>query len=125
LNLQAQAVNVQNEKRQRQFDKLVEEWKRKVADLQIELENAQKESRSNAADSYKSKAQLEEVQETIEALRRENKNLSGNFVSVSTCYKYLLKLIRRLGYSSGHTYSNSRIGERYHKNLGRWGSIWH
>ena len=79
MTRQAQSVNAQNEKRQRQFDKLVDEWKRKVADLQIELENAQKEARSNAADSYKIKAQLEETHETIDALRRENKNLSGNF----------------------------------------------
>ena len=67
----------QHEKRQRQFDKLVDEWKRKVVDLQTELDNSQKESRSNAAEAYKNKAQLDENREVIEALRRENKNLSG------------------------------------------------
>lgn len=72
----AQATNAQNEKRQRQFDKLVEEWKRKVADLQVELDNSQKEARANAAEAYKAKAQLDETNETIENLRREGKNVA-------------------------------------------------
>ena len=71
-------MNAQHEKRQRQFDRLVDDWKRKVSDIQNELDNAQKESRSNAAETYKFKGQLEEANETIEVLRRENKNLSGN-----------------------------------------------
>jgi predicted nuclease with TOPRIM domain len=75
--VQAQAVNVQNDKRQKQFDKLLDEWRRKVADLQAELDGSQKESRASAAEAYKLKAQLEETHETIETLRRENKNLSG------------------------------------------------
>ena len=75
--LQCQAVIGQHEKRQRQFDRLVDEWKRKVADVQSELDAAQKESRSNAAEAFKFKAQLDENKETIDALRRENKNLSG------------------------------------------------
>jgi len=70
-------VIAQHDKRQRQFDRLVEEWKRKVVDLQTELDNAQKESRSNAAEAYKFKTQLDENREVIDALRRENKNLSG------------------------------------------------
>jgi len=70
-------VITQHEKRQRQFDKLIEEWQRKVVDLQTELDKSQKESRSNAADAYKFKAQLDENREVIDALRRENKNLSG------------------------------------------------
>lgn len=72
----SQSVNAQNEKRQRQFDKLVEEWKRKVADLQVELDSAQKESRSHATEVYKIKSQVDESRETIETLRRDNKNLS-------------------------------------------------
>ena len=75
--MQAQAVNVQNDKRQKQFDKLLDEWRRKVADLQAELDGSQKESRASVAEAYKLKAQLEETHETIETLRRENKNLSG------------------------------------------------
>lgn len=74
---QLQAINAQNDKRQRQFDKLIDEWKKKVSDVQLELESSQKEARANASEVYKTKAQLEEAQEVIEGLRRENKNLSG------------------------------------------------
>jgi len=74
---QFQAVIAQHEKRQRQFDKLVDEWKRKVTDLQSELDGSQKESRANAAEAYKFKTQADEHREVIDAVRRENKNLSG------------------------------------------------
>ena len=77
MSLQAQAISSQAEKRQRAFDKTIDDWKRKVADLQAELENAQRESRSNAAEVYKLRAQIDELMESMEALKRENKNLSG------------------------------------------------
>ncbi len=35
------------------------------------------DSRAHAAEVYKIKAQVDEAHDTIEALRRENKNLSG------------------------------------------------
>jgi len=75
--LQAQALASQAEKRQRSFDKVVDEWKRKVADLQGELERSQRDSRAHAAEVYKLRSQLEESNDSTEGLRRENKNLSG------------------------------------------------
>ena len=80
LLLQCSAISSQAEKRQRAFDKVVDEWKRKVADLQAELEKSGKESRGNATEVYRLKAQLEETHDTIEAVRRENKNLSGRCI---------------------------------------------
>ena len=74
---QAQSIASQAEKRQRQFDKAIEEWRQKCTDLQSELDSASGESRANAAEVFKLKAQIEETHDTIEALRRENKNLSG------------------------------------------------
>lgn len=65
------------EKRQRGFDKTIQEWKDKVSELQVELEGAQKEARSYSAELFRVKAQVEESQDSIEALRRENKNLAG------------------------------------------------
>ena len=73
----AQAIAAQADKKQRQFDKTIDEWKRKVSDIQAELEIALRDGRSNAAEVYKLRSQLEEAKETIEALKRENKNLSG------------------------------------------------
>jgi len=49
-----------------------------VADLQAELERSQKETRSAATEVYKLRAQLEESSDAVEAVRRENKNLSGD-----------------------------------------------
>ena len=75
--VQAQALASQAEKRQRSFDKVIDEWKRKVADLQAELERSQRDSRAHAAEVYKLRSQLEESNDSTEALRRENKNLTG------------------------------------------------
>lgn len=43
----------------------------------MELENAQKEARGYSAELFRVKAQVEEAQDSVEALRRENKNLAG------------------------------------------------
>ncbi len=76
---QSQALANQAEKRQRAFDKSVDEWKRKTADVQTELEHSQHESRGNAAEVYKLRSQLDESHDTIEGLRRDNKNISGKY----------------------------------------------
>ena len=88
MSVQTTSVANQAEKRQRSFDKVIEEWKRKVADLQGELERSQRESRSHAAEVYKLRAQLDETHETIEAVRRENKNLTGPYCIVLYCIVY-------------------------------------
>ena len=62
------------------FDKTVDDWKRKVGDLQHELEQALADGRGNAAEVYRLKAQLDEAHDSTEAIRRENKNLSGTCV---------------------------------------------
>jgi len=74
---QSQSVASQAEKRQRSFDKVIDEWKRKVADLQAELEGSQRDGRAHAAEVYKLRAQLEEAQDGAESLRRETKTLQG------------------------------------------------
>ena len=48
-----------------------------MAELQSELERSQQEQRTVAADVYRLKAQLEEANDATEAVRRENKNLTG------------------------------------------------
>jgi chromosome segregation ATPase len=65
------------EKKQRVFDKTVQEWQGKCNDMQRELENSQKESRGYSAELFRTKAQFEESGDAIESLRRENKNLAG------------------------------------------------
>jgi len=75
--LQAQTIASQSDKRQRQFDKSIDEWKRKVADLQGELEQSQRDSRDHAAEVYRQRAQMDDTNDVIESLKRENKNLAG------------------------------------------------
>ena len=82
LCIQAQSVSSQAEKRGRSFDKTIDEWKRRVADLQSEMEGSQRESRTNAAEVYKLRTQMEEQNDAMEALRRENKNLSGTILNL-------------------------------------------
>ena len=64
------------DKRQKQFDKLINEWKEKCQDVTIELEASQKEARLYSTELFKLKTQYEESHEQIEALRKENKNLA-------------------------------------------------
>lgn len=79
---QANANSNNLEKKQRAFDKTIAEWQAKCNDLQSELENAQKEARGYSAELFRVKAQLEEANDTAEALRRENKNLAGECIIV-------------------------------------------
>ena len=51
-----------------------------MSDLQSELEQSHAEGRGNAAEIYKIRGQMDEYNDTIEALRRENKNLSGEML---------------------------------------------
>ncbi|XP_067471897.1 myosin-16-like [Thunnus thynnus] len=64
------------DKKQRVFDKLAAEWSCKNEELQLELDNSQKESRSYMTELYKLKTAYEESQDQIETVRKENKTLS-------------------------------------------------
>uniref|UniRef100_A0A0N5AUY4 Myosin head n=1 Tax=Syphacia muris TaxID=451379 RepID=A0A0N5AUY4_9BILA len=67
----------QLEKKQKGFDMVVDEWKKKSDGLSAELEGAQREARNLSTDLFKMKTQQEELMETVEGLRRENKGLSN------------------------------------------------
>ncbi|GLD60496.1 uncharacterized protein AKAME5_001238600 [Lates japonicus] len=58
------------------FDKLAAEWSQKSEELQLELDNSQKESRSYMARLYKLKTALEESQGSDGTVHKENKTLS-------------------------------------------------
>jgi len=83
--LKATSLANQAEKRQRGFDKVVDEWKRKVADLQAKLDRSHSDNRSIAAEVYKLKAHDNELLISMETLRRENKTLSGNIYYFTLC----------------------------------------
>ena len=87
------------DKKQKQFDKLINEWKQKCEDITVELEASQKEARHYSTELFKLKTQYEESNEQIEALRKENKNLADE-IKVSD---------RRRKCRSSSEFSSSRI----------------
>ena len=48
-----------------------------MTDLQSELEQSQRESRDHAAEVYRQRTQIDDTNDIIESLKRENKNLAG------------------------------------------------
>merc|ERR1712117_537156 len=64
------------EKRGRNFDKVVGEWKAKADDLMAELDACNSECRNFNAERFRLKAALDEATEQLDIVRRENKNLA-------------------------------------------------
>ncbi|CAF4796778.1 unnamed protein product, partial [Rotaria sp. Silwood2] len=65
------------DKKQKQFYKLINEWKQICEDITVELETSQKEeTRHFSIELFELKIQYEESYEQIEALRKENRNLA-------------------------------------------------
>ncbi len=69
------------EKKQKNFDKMAAEWKARIDELTAELEASQREARAYSTELFKFKSLHEESLETIEILKRENKNLQGKYNS--------------------------------------------
>merc|ERR1719225_743623 len=64
------------EKRGRNFDKVVGEWKANADDLMAELDACNSECRNFNAERFRLKAALDESSEQLDIVRRENKNLA-------------------------------------------------
>ena len=64
------------EKRGRNFDKVVGEWKAKADDLMAEFDACNSECRNFNAERFRLKAALDEANEQLDIVRRENKNLA-------------------------------------------------
>merc|ERR1712228_273056 len=75
-------LNNQMEKKARQFDKIVGEWKRKVDGLGMDLDVAQKECRNASSDLFRVKSAYEESVAQLDEVRRENKVLSNEIKDI-------------------------------------------
>merc|ERR1711992_143824 len=64
------------EKRGRNFDKVINEWKCKADDLSNEITSSQTECRNFSSEYFRIKAANEEIIEHLDTVRRENKNLA-------------------------------------------------
>merc|ERR1712088_949977 len=79
---QATILNNLMEKKAKQFDKLVGEWKAKAAGLGMDLDVAQMECRNAASEVFKIKNAYEESVLQLEEVRRENKILSNEIKDI-------------------------------------------
>merc|ERR1712121_553158 len=70
------AAAIITEKRGRNFDKVIGEWKAKVDDLGAEVEASQKECRNYNSELFRLKAAWDETAEQLDVVKRENKNLA-------------------------------------------------
>jgi len=70
------AAAIMTEKRGKNFDKVIGEWKAKADDVATEVEASQKECRNYNSELYRLKAAHDEVVEQLDVVKRENKNLA-------------------------------------------------
>merc|ERR1712127_400935 len=64
------------EKRGKNFDKVIGEWKAKADDLMAELDASHSEARNYSNKRFRLKSSLDESTEQLDIVRRENKNLA-------------------------------------------------
>merc|ERR1712012_324752 len=70
------AAAIITEKRGKNFDKVVSEWKAKADDLSAEVDASQKECRNFSSELFRLKAAWDETMEQLDVVKRENKNLA-------------------------------------------------
>merc|ERR1711963_131492 len=64
------------EKRGRNFDKVIGEWKAKADDLAAEIDASHKEQRNYSSELFRLKAEWDETTQQLDIVKRENKNLA-------------------------------------------------
>merc|ERR1712130_818581 len=79
---QAQILNAAMEKKAKQFDRIVGEWKHKVDGLGMDLDVAQKETRNISSELFRVKNAYDESILQLEEARRENKVLSNEIKDI-------------------------------------------
>lgn len=55
---------------------IVDEWRKKVEDLSAELDATQRDNRNLSTDLFKARTSMDELNEYLEGVRRENKGLA-------------------------------------------------
>ena len=67
---QAQVLNAAMDRKAKQFDKVISEWKGKVDRLSFDLDVSQKETRNASSELFKVKSAYEETMLQLEEVRR-------------------------------------------------------
>merc|ERR1711931_453704 len=79
---QAQLLNANMEKKAKQCDRIVGEWKQKVDGLSMDLDVAQNETRSVSSELFRVKNAYDEAMLQLDEVRRENKTLSNEIKDI-------------------------------------------
>merc|ERR1712048_1442354 len=79
---QAQILNSSMEKKAKQFDRIVGEWKQKVDSIGMDLDSAQKETRNASSELFRVKSAYEESVLQLDEVRKENKTLSNEIKDI-------------------------------------------
>merc|ERR1712127_896299 len=79
---QAQILNNAMEKKAKQFDRIVGEWKGKVDSLGLDLDASQMETRNSSSDLFRVKSAYDEAVLQLGEVRRENKVLSNEIKDI-------------------------------------------
>merc|ERR1711990_723771 len=93
---QAQVLNAAMERKAKQFDKVIGEWKGKVDRLSYDLDVSQKETRNASSELFKVKSAYEETMLQLEEVRRENKTLSNEIKEGGRSIHEIDKIRKRL-----------------------------
>jgi myosin heavy chain 6/7 len=79
---QAQLMNSSMEKKAKQFDRIVCEWKQKVDSISMDLDVSQKETRNASSELFRIKNAYEETILQLDEVKRENKSLSNEIKDI-------------------------------------------
>merc|ERR1711992_75579 len=79
---QAHILNSSMEKKAKQFDRVVGEWKQKADSLSMDLDVAQKDCRNASSELFRIKAAYEESALQLDEVRKENKSLSNEIKDI-------------------------------------------
>ena len=90
---QANVLYSHAEKKIKQMDKVIGEWKIKADGISMELNNSQKECRNASAELFRVKNGYEEANVQFDDVRRENKALSDE-IKVNTLWTLFLPLLK-------------------------------
>merc|ERR1711935_1314202 len=79
---QAHILNNAMEKKAKQFDKIVGEWKQKVDSMSFDLDVSQKECRNASSELFRVKSAYEESVLQLDEVRKENRALSNEIKDI-------------------------------------------
>merc|ERR1711909_70895 len=79
---QAHILNSSMEKKAKQFDRIVAEWKGKADSLSMDLDGAQKDARNASSELFRIKSAYEESVLQLDEVRKENKALSNEIKDI-------------------------------------------